>query len=230
MRFFVDFLRLFYPNLCLNCSDHLLFSEKVLCTVCNNDLPTITIDDYKNNFVTNTLYGKIKIESGASFLYFKKGNISQKLIHNLKYNGRQDIGVFLGNWFGYQLKEHAVFKDIDYIIPVPIHSKKKRKRGYNQIDSFSKSISTILNIKYIPNLLVKVTNNTSQTFKTRFERSKDLEHNFKLTDVSLLKNKHILLVDDVITTGATLESCCKELLKTEKLKISILSIAFTRDS
>lgn len=163
-------------------------------------------------------------------MYFNKFNTTQKLVHYLKYKNRQDIGTFLAQWFGHELKEQNVYDSVDCIIPVPIHPKKLKRRGYNQISSFCKTLGKLLEIPCEEELLIKVSDNSSQTFKSRFERYKDIQTNFKLTDTVFLENKHVLLIDDVITTGATIVSCCEELLKTENIKISVLSIAFTKNT
>ena len=230
MRFFKDFLRVFFPNFCVNCSNQLVHSEKVLCTLCANELPIIPIKSYNTNFITQVFYGRIHIEKGASFLYFNKKNITQKLLHQLKYKGRTDIGTVLGTWYAERINSSSFMNDIDCIIPVPIHPKKLKKRGYNQVLSFCESISKKFGAAIHQDILTRSTNTNSQTSKTRFERAETIRKDFMLLDKNLLKNKHVLLVDDVITTGATIEACCKELLKTENLKISVLSIAFTENT
>ncbi|MFY7670706.1 ComF family protein [Tenacibaculum sp. MEBiC06402] len=230
MRIFKDFLRVFFPNLCVGCSNELLYSETILCNFCSNDLPILKIDDYTDNIVTSSFYGRIPIEKSVSFLLFHKKNLVQKLIHELKYKNREDIGEYLGNSFVNSIQEGQFMRDIDYIIPVPIHSKKLKKRGYNQVMSFCESLSSEFNIPIQNEILVRLTNTKSQTSKTRLARAETIGGDFYLQNKSLLENKHILLVDDVITTGATIEACCKELLKTEKLKISVLSIAFTENT
>ncbi len=227
MRFFIDFLRVFFPNLCIGCANELLYSEKILCNFCSNDLPILKLDDYTNNNVTNSFYGRIKIEKAISFLSFNKKNTTQKLIHELKYNSRQDIGKYLGEWFAENLKKKTFMNNIDCIIPVPVHQKKMRKRGYNQITTFCKSLCSEFNIPIEVNVLTRAKNSTSQTSKNRLERSKTIKNDFVLINQERIEGKHVLLVDDVITTGATIEACCKELLKTDNLKISVLSIAFT---
>ncbi|CAL2087979.1 competence protein ComFC [Tenacibaculum sp. 190524A05c] len=227
MRFLKDFFRVFYPKICVGCSNELLSSEKILCNFCSNDLPILELDDHSNNIVTNSFYGRTKIEKAISFLSFHKKNTTQKLIHELKYNGRQEIGTSLGLWFTENQKDGTFFSNIDYIIPVPIHPKKMRKRGYNQVSSFCKSLSEKFNIPVLEKVLFRGKNSSSQTSKNRLERSKTIENDFMLNHSEEIENKHVLLIDDVITTGATIEACCKELLKTPNLRISVLSIAFT---
>ncbi|AUC16748.1 hypothetical protein BTO06_17060 [Tenacibaculum sp. SZ-18] len=230
MRFLKDFLRVFFPNLCVGCSNELLYSEKVLCNFCSNDLPILKLDDCTSNIVTASFYGRTKIEKSSSFLFFNKKNITQKLIHNLKYNNRQDIGNYLGFWFSELLKSNHFMHDIDAIIPVPIHRKKKIKRGYNQVHTFCDTLGDIFEIPVYKSTLFRKSNNKSQTSKDRYTRAETISKDFYLKDHVILRNKHVVLVDDVITTGATIEACCKELLKTDNLRISVLSIAFTENS
>lgn len=228
MLFLKDILHLFYPNLCVSCSTSLLKSERILCAFCRHDLPIINTNNFNNNEITNAFYGRINIKKATSFLYFNKKNSTQKLIHQLKYKGNQEVGTFIGNWFGSNLKEHHFFNDIDCIIPVPLHPKKEKTRGYNQLTTFGKSLSEIANIVYKDELLLRISSTKTQTLKERFERFSNSNTVFHLTNTSALKNKHILLIDDVITTGATIEACCNELLKTENITISIATISYTQ--
>lgn len=229
MLFIKGILNVFYPHLCI-CNRQLLETEKILCSVCRHNLPIISIKNYAKNEITQIFYGRIPIKKAASFLYFKKDNSTQKLIHHLKYKGNQEIGTLLGNWFGNILKDQNAFKDVDYIIAVPLHPKKEKTRGYNQITTFCISLSKILEIKHLENILQRVSLTKTQTLKQRFERFSNSDTKFFLTDTKILENKHILLVDDVITTGATLEACCNELLKTKNVRISIATMAYTEQN
>lgn len=230
MRYVKDLLRVFFPYLCVGCSNELLYSEQVLCAFCNSKLPLLTINNYTDNIISNSFYGRTKIEKSTSFLSFHKKNIAQKLVHALKYKNRQDIGSYLGYCFADSLNNGNFMNGIDCIIPVPIHPSKHKKRGYNQITTFCISLGKTFSIPIHTSILVRKKNNTSQTSKNRYERNESLHLNFELTNSMSLKNKHVVLVDDVITTGATIEACCHALLKTSGIKISILSIAFTENS
>ncbi len=227
MQILKDFFNLFYPNLCAVCENRLIVREKTLCTICRHDLPLINYESYSNNKITEIFYGKIPIEKAISFLYFRKKGKVKEIIHQLKYKGNEEIGTFIGSWFGEILKENNIFNDVDYIIPVPLHNKRFKQRGYNQVSKFGECLSELLNIPFKEKILLRTSSTNTQTFKERFERFKNLETKFLLTDINLFKNKHILLIDDVITTGATLEACSKELLKTKGIKISIATMAFT---
>lgn len=222
-----DFFNLFYPNLCVGCYKSLTYKEHILCVTCRHDLPIINIQNFNKNIVTASFYGKIPIEKAVSFLTFRKHGITQKLIHNLKYKNNQQMGVFLGSWFGHTLQKKQFFNSVDFIVPVPLHPKRLKKRGYNQVTLFGKELSNISGITYLPNILTRTTNTKTQTTQKRFERFSNSKTVFHLTDNKIFENKHILLIDDVITTGATIEACCTELLKTKNIIISIATMAYT---
>lgn len=227
MKLITDLLYIFYPNICANCNEQLLQKEKVLCTHCRHDLPFTNFLSYTNNKVCNLFYGKITIEKAYSLFFFRKEGITKNLIHNLKYKGNEEVGVFFGNWLGELLAANKEFSTVDYIVPVPIHIKRKKTRGYNQVTKFGNCLSKHLNIPFIETILKRQSSAKTQTLKSRFERFNDLETKFLLTDTAIFNKKHVLLIDDVITTGATLEACSLELLKTDTIKISILTMAYT---
>lgn len=176
----------------------------------------------------STFYGRVPVEKVRSFLYYQKDGITQKLIHQLKYKNQPEIGVFIGEWFGSNLVDMNVFEDIDYIVPVPLHPKKQRKRGYNQVTLFGETLSKILDVEYKPNVLIRSSTTKTQTLKQRFERFSDSNTKFKLANTTIFENKHVLLIDDVITTGATIEACANELLKTKNITISVATMAYTQ--
>ncbi|NLP57643.1 ComF family protein [Lutibacter sp. B1] len=228
MKFIGDIFNLFYPDVCLCCNEYLTENESDICITCRHDLPLTNFSFEKDNLVEKTFYGRIPVENAtALFYYLKKGKI-QQLIHQLKYKKHQEIGVFIGDWLGDEMNESNRFNTIDCIIPVPLHSKKLKKRGYNQVTSFGKSLSEKLNIPYFENILVRISSTKTQTKKLRFERWKNVEELFSVENNSTLENKHILLIDDVITTGATLEACYKALSNIKNLKISIACMAYTK--
>jgi len=227
MKIVKHLFNLFYPSTCICCEQNLLDQEKIICIECRADLPFAENGDFISNPLTLIFEGRVLIEKGASFLYYHPSGKVKKLIHELKYKNNQEVGEFLGKWFGERLLKSTKFKDIDFILPVPLHIKKQQKRGYNQLTKFGDSLSTVLHTKYLENVLIRSSTSKTQTFKNRVERFKNLMTNFSITDTTFLKNKHVLLIDDVVTTGATLEACCKELLKTENIKISIATIALT---
>lgn len=227
MKCFYTVLHLFFPKICITCNTQLLTYEKLICTQCRHDLPIICYKNFKDNKIKNAFLGRIPIEKAISFLFYRREGKTKKLIHSLKYKGNQEVGSFIGDWFGSILKESNEFNDINHIIPVPLHRKKLKKRGYNQLTTFGQSLSKQLHSNYTPNLLIRTSVSKTQTFKQRFERFSNNETKFNLVDIAVFMNKHVLLIDDVITTGATLEACCNELLKTKNIKISIVTMAYT---
>ena len=227
MKIFKDFFDLFYPKTCANCTTKLLQNEYVICTICRHDLPLTNFNSFTDNKVAKMFYGRVTIEKAYALLFFRKKGITQKLIHDLKYKGNEEIGILFGNWLGAFLAENNQFSNIDVIVPVPIHYKRRKKRGYNQVTKFGKRLSHHLKKPFIEGVLIRKDATKTQTFKSRFERFSNQETQFLLTNKTFFKNKHILIIDDVVTTGATLEACAIALFKTEKIKISILTIAYT---
>ena len=192
---------------------------------CRHDLPITNFHFDNNDSVAKALYGRAKIENGtALFRFEKKGNV-QRLIHNLKYKDHEHIGFVLGNWLGGELKTLESYKNIDAVIPVPLHKNKLRKRGYNQVALFGQQVAEALNADYLDDVLVKVTNTKSQVNKKRLARWTNSDELFTLKNMEAIDNKHILVVDDIITTGATLEACISILNQAKNIKISIATMA-----
>jgi len=227
MNFLKNLFNLFFPDVCLSCKLQLSTNEKTICTQCRHDFPLTEFTNYPNNLVEKRFIGRIPIDEATALLYFHKKGKSQQLIHELKYKGHQEIGTFLGNWLADEMLESNRFKKIDAIISVPLHPKKLKKRGYNQLTKFGDVLSKKMNIPIISNKLIKVGGTETQTLKGKIARWRNVQELFKLNDTTCFENKHLLLIDDVITTGATMESCCKELLKTKGVKISIAVMAYT---
>ncbi|WP_111707356.1 ComF family protein [Lutibacter citreus] len=228
MKILSDLLYLFYPEICLCCKNQLTTNEKYVCIECRHDLPVTNFTNENNNLIEKIFYGREEVIDGTSLFYFlKKGKI-QHLIHELKYNKQQQVGEFIGNWLADEIIESDRFKSIDCIIPVPLHKKKFRSRGYNQVTTFGKCLSLKLNIPFYENILIKTSATKTQTKKNRFSRWKNAEHLFTLKNAELLEAKHILLIDDIITTGATLESCAKTLKGAKNIKLSIATMAYTK--
>jgi len=218
---------LFYPRECACCAEPLLEEEKLICLTCRFDLPFVDNGNYTSNAITRIFDGRVAIQFGASFLYYHDFGKVKELIHQLKYRNRQDIGVLLADWFGNQLIQFTDIDALDCIIPVPLHLKKLKKRGYNQLTTFGKRMSEILNISYEEHVLQRVSFTKTQTKKRRTDRFQNTDSKFLLSANHSLNHKHVLLIDDVVTTGATLEACCKELEKVTGIKISILTMAMT---
>jgi ComF family protein len=227
MKLLKDLFYLFYPNICANCNEQLLQNEKVICTFCRHDLPLTNFQSYTKNKVSRIFSGRITIEKAYALLFFRKQGVTKNLIHALKYKGNEEVGVFFGNWIGEIVAKNKEFSTVDFIVPVPIHAKKKKIRGYNQVTKFGECLSMHLKVPLNEDVLIRQSATKTQTLKSRFERFNDLESKFSAKNTSIFKEKHILIIDDVITTGATLEACAQELLKTPGIKISILTMSYT---
>jgi len=214
------------PRVCFGCNAHLNRGEKLICTTCRNDLPLTDYTFNDENPVDRIFYGRINIKKASSMLYFSENGIVRELIHHLKYKNQEQIGTFLGDWYGQILKDNGELKNaIDVIIPVPLHKKKLRKRGYNQVASFAERLAFHLNAEYVDNILVKTANTKTQTKKGRIGRWQNIKDLYILSDHNALRNKNVLLVDDVITTGATMENCAKVLSQAPNTNVYIASMA-----
>lgn len=218
-------VNLFFPKVCYACLNPLGDNEDTICVDCRNDLPVTNFHFNNDKSVVKVLYGRAKVEHGTALFRFEKKGPVQQLIHGLKYKGYENIGFVLGNWLGSELNEVEVYKNIDIVIPVPLHEKKLKKRGYNQVTKFGEQIAKALNKEYKENVLVKITNTKSQTTKERLLRWTNSDELFALKNMEAIDNKHILLVDDIITTGATLEACINVLSQVKNIKISIATMA-----
>lgn len=222
---FKSLINLFFPKVCYACASFLSDNEDSICISCRHELPVTNFHFNNDDIIAKTLRGRVKIANGtALFRYEKKGKV-QQLIHNLKYKGHEHIGVILGDWLGGELQTLTAYKTIDAVVPVPMHHKKLKSRGYNQVTKFGQHIARALGAAFIDDALVKITNTLSQTQKTRISRWNKEDELFALKNISKIEGKHILLVDDIITTGATLEACCLVLNQAKNIKISIATMA-----
>lgn len=221
-----DFIALIFPNNCAACGNPLLKTEQCICLHCQYYLPKTNFHLQVENPVSKMFWGRVPVYSAAAYYNFIKGGNVQELIHQLKYKGRTQVGVTVGNWYGNELKTVDSYKTVDVIIPVPLHYKKIKKRGYNQSALFAKGLANGMNVHLVLDNLYRATATESQTRKSRYKRWQNVESVFKLKNIDALKGKHILLVDDVVTTGATLEACAQTLLQVPDVKISIVTMAF----
>jgi ComF family protein len=219
-----DLFNLVIPHLCAACNVPLVRTEGVICMKCRHDLPRTRFDSFRDNPVARLFWGRVQIENASAYFRYFKGSRFQLLIHDLKYRGRKDIGRELGRLLGNELRKSA-FAGTDLIIPVPLHRSKQRKRGYNQCDPICEGISGSLGIPYHSDLFEKTGRSSTQTDKSRFRRWMNVEGIFRVRYPEKLCEKHILLVDDVITTGSTLEACANAILECTGTRVSIATLA-----
>ncbi|MFI5451868.1 ComF family protein [Pedobacter sp. UC225_61] len=227
-RLATDIIGLLFPELCNACGTHLYYGEKEICTKCLYDLPYTDYHLYTDNPVAKQLWGRLPCNAAMAMLYFRKGTKVQNLMHSLKYKGQTDVGVRLGNLLGEKLKLSNQYDGIDLIIPVPLHPKKEKIRGYNQSEFIAKGIAEILAVPVSTTHLLRDKSTDSQTKKSRYIRYENMRSVFNIYHAKQIENLHVLLVDDVITTGATLEACGNALLTIGIKKLSIAAIAFAK--
>lgn len=214
-----------YPDLCIVCGENLLKNEHHLCLACLHAIPKTNYHLVTDNPIEKRFWGKVPVFRCTSFFFFQKGSPFQKLLHCLKYKGNKEIGEVLGKYAAADLLASPDFASVDVIIPVPLHPKKYIKRGYNQSEWIAKGLSEILGKPQDTVTLARVRENATQTKKSVFERYENTEGIFELRDLAVLQDKHVLLVDDVLTTGSTLEACIRALLATEGIKVSVFTLA-----
>ena len=220
-----NFLDFFYPKICLGCHVILKQNEPFFCLSCWYSLAETNSHIHTNSWISNVLKGRLKTESVNSCFYYKKQTKVQQLLWHLKYKNRPEIGTFVGEFYGQKLIESGIYNTVDVIIPIPIHPKKFRKRGYNQSEAFAEGLSRALNIPYQTQYLTCRTATSSQTKKTRWQRWQNVDDIFEVHCDQELENLHVLLCDDVLTTGATMESAGKKLLEIKGLKLSVVTLA-----
>jgi ComF family protein len=225
---FESIINLFFPKVCSGCSSFLLSNENVICTVCRHDIPLTNHHLNPENDAFKKFYGRIPVIHTSALFYFHKKGIVQELIHNLKYKGHEEIGTILGEWYAEDLITIDLLKSVDEIIPVPLHRRKLKERGYNQVTAFGTALSSSLNIDYNDSILVRNVYSKTQSKKNLLGRTEGIESTFGVSFTEKDHNKHFLLIDDVITTGSTLEACSRALLKIPGAKISIVCMAMAQ--
>lgn len=224
---FSSTLHLFYPHVCTGCGSDLLEEDNLLCLRCINDLPNTNFAHIANNPVEKYFWGRLPLTSAYSQFYFSKEFLIQHLIHQLKYKGDTEIGFYMGEIMGKSILQSDRFNSVDALIPLPLYADKERKRGYNQAAVICNGMSSVMNVPVLNGYVIRQHATETQTRKHRTERWENVKGSFKIAKENELKNKHLLLVDDVVTTGATLESCGNViLLQTENVKLSIATLAY----
>ena len=220
----LPFFHLLYPHICMGCGSDVINDENFLCLHCIQDLPHTNFAIHGNNPLEKKFWGRIALTSAMSEFYFSKGSVIQNIMHEIKYKGNKKAGRYFGNLIGKSLLNSNRF-NIDVIIPLPLFEKKEKMRGYNQSEIICNGIGEIINKPVIKNNVIRKVFTETQTKKHRTERWKNVENTFQVTNTVALENKHILLVDDVVTTGATLEACGVEILKIKNTLLSVATLA-----
>ena len=224
-----DLLSLFYPHICAACGRNTPPRGQVVCVSCLYKLPKTNFHLHKENPFTERFWGRLPLEAGAALFFFAKGSRTQQLIHRLKYKNKREIGIQMGKLYGAELRESPLFSRVDVIVPVPLHPKKEWARGYNQSALFAQGLSETLQKPWLHNGLQRKVYADSQTQKSREERLDNISQAFTIGDMEAIRGKHVLLVDDVLTTGATLEACGLRLLEAADVQLSMATLAITMD-
>lgn len=221
-----DVLELLFPSLCITCGERLISQEKYVCFNCWNDLPVTRFHTDLENKVAQLFWGRVNLENATAFFSYKKGSNYQQLIHFIKYRGLKELGYETGLRFGHVLNESVNYREVDLIVPVPLHPKKEKRRGYNQCRWIARGIAESMEKELETDNLFRKIFTTTQTRKNRYERWQNVEGIFGIHHPEVFRGKHILLVDDVVTTGSTLEACAYQLLQLNNTKVSVATLAF----
>ena len=229
MSIWTDLWNLFFPHSCLLCGRQLISGERVLCLKCLSGLPRTQFHLRKDNIVECNFWGKIPVEHATSFLYYAKGGNVALILYAMKYHGRKKLCRNMGRLMAGELLASGFFEGIDYLLPVPLYRSRLRQRGYNQSELLARGISEVTGVSLCTDAIVRSRNNATQTHKSGYARWKNVEGLFQPTvNAPKLEGKHILLVDDVLTTGATLIACADALSELKSIRISVLTLAWAR--
>jgi ComF family protein len=226
MNLMDDFFSLLFPRTCFACGNSLFKNEKVVCLSCLYHLPKTNFHKDKDNPASKTFWGRVNLEAATAMYFYKKGGKVQQLIHQLKYKGHQEIGIYLGELYGTELRACDIFNSIDLIVPIPLHPRKLKKRGFNQAEQFAKGLGKTMGVEVDSRSLIRNIDTYTQTKKSRYKRWENVSDIFFLRNPEKFGGKHILVVDDVITTGATMEACALTIKKLEDVKVSVASMAY----
>lgn len=221
-----DFFNLLYPQLCMGCETPLSTGENLLCTSCHIHLPLTNFHTTSDEKIRELFYARIEVAHVTSLFYYEKIGAVQHMMHELKYRGKKEISTYLGGWLAADLQNHQGFRDVDLVIPVPVHPKRLKKRGYNQVSGFGKELAIGLKARLRQDVLIKTKNTIKQAQLNQAKRIDETHSPYQLVKI-IPEGTHVLLVDDVITTGTTLVLCARELLKVPHVKISIATMAIS---
>jgi ComF family protein len=218
-----DLINLVYPECCQGCRTPLVGGETHLCLHCESELPLVREPNPANGLMHKIFYGRIPISYGTSLVYFRKGDLVQEVMHAIKYRGNKPLAQHMGQRMGNHLSEIAGFSSLDYLIPVPLHARKKRQRGFNQSEELAIGMSKAMMVPVNTDLVIRNKHTETQTRKGRFARWQNVASVFDCPE-GIFENKHLLLIDDVVTTGATIEACAWPLIRAGA-KVSVMTFA-----
>jgi ComF family protein len=224
---FHNLTHLFFPHVCEGCGTDVLNHDAVLCAACHTQLPETGFIEAADNLVEKKFYGQLQVQASGAAFYFTKDGMLQQLIKQLKYHGNKEVGFYLGRQLGKYLSETNRFNEVDIIVPLPLNPRKEKKRGYNQAAVIAEGINSIWPKPVYTNAAERLIFTETQTHKDRISRWQSMRDVFAVTDTNALTNKNILLVDDIITTGATLEACSEKILQVQGTRLFIATVAFT---
>jgi ComF family protein len=227
---FQSLLHLFFPHNCAGCGSDILGHDQLLCLQCIDRLPHTGFHRYAGNPVEKIFWGRLPISCATSLLYFTKSSVLQRLVHQFKYNGKSEIGQYIGRRMGEELREASRFDSVEALVPLPLYAARERKRGYNQSGVLCDAMAEIMQLPVLKNVITRKSATETQTRKSRAARWENISGRFELLQPEAVHGKHVLLVDDVITTGATLEACGQELISTGNTKLSIFTMAYSSRS
>ena len=227
LRAWQGLLHLLYPKLCVGCGTDLIHADQLICLDCLEALPLTNFHAYANNPVEKIFHGRVNITSASSYMYFAKQSVMQNILHHLKYKGNKEVGYYFGRRMGRMLRQSERYNDVEGLIPLPLHHTREKKRGYNQAAVLCEGMSEIMHVPVLNTVVKRKTATDTQTRKNRTQRWENIDGKFVLENEKDISGKHVLLVDDVLTTGATLEACGTELLKAKNIKLGIVTLAYS---
>jgi len=222
-----SFLHLLFPHVCAGCLSDIISEESALCMRCLVEMPETNFHIHANNPIEKIFWGRLPVTNATAQYYFTKESLMQHLMHQFKYKGNKDLGRQLGRLIGDDIQQTNRFKNVDALIPLPLFPAKEKRRGYNQATILCQGIAEVMDLEILENVIIRPQPTETQTKKGRMERWQNIEGKFQLLQPEKIRNKHVLLVDDVITTGATLEACGQELMKVENIKLSIATLCYS---